>query len=223
MNEEPRLWRWGQDCEILRQTLREDGVLAIPTGSSYGLAVDPRNKEAVSALYDLKVRERDQPLPVVAGDISQLDDLGVRLDIPILRRATACWPAPLTVVARLEQPLPASAGGNTLAVRVPSHQRLRTLLLELGMALTATSANKSGEQPILEVEPLRELLRGTRSSIVDDGRLEGGPPSTIVQATEVGVQVLREGGYPLQQLRDDLVGLEIDPVFSAGTVENSCG
>ena len=142
------VWAWDGDLNEVRTALVDGRILAIPTESSYGLAVDPRSVAGVEAIYRLKERERGKPLPVVAGNLEQAIDLGVERNDAI-RMAETHWPAALTVVAPLRAGLsvPAAAGGDTLAVRVPDHDRLRTLLQALGHPLTATSANRSGEPP----------------------------------------------------------------------------
>jgi tRNA A37 threonylcarbamoyladenosine synthetase subunit TsaC/SUA5/YrdC len=72
------------------------------------------------------------------------------------------------------------AGADRLAVRIPAHDGLRRLLGELGLALTATSANVAGEAPILDPDELRERFGDELSFVVDAGRLAGGSPSTMV-------------------------------------------
>ncbi|HBL29771.1 MAG TPA: hypothetical protein DD490_23290, partial [Acidobacteria bacterium] len=138
------VWHPGDPVEPLRVVLARGGVLAIPTESSYGLAADPRNPEGVEAVYRIKGREGEKALPVVVADRGQLAGLGIDPGLPLLEPVVACWPAPLTVVLPLRQPLPASAGAPALAVRIPAHEGLRALLADLGHGLTATSANRSG-------------------------------------------------------------------------------
>ena len=121
-------WRWGEPLAPLREALGRGGILAIPTESSYGLAVDPRDRRGVEAIYRVKERERGQPLPVVAASLEQLVALGVAIDEPLFRRLAAAWPAPLSLVVPAAAGLPAAAGGDTLAVRLPGHRPLLRLL-----------------------------------------------------------------------------------------------
>ena len=181
--------------------LDRGGILAVPTESSYGLAVDPRDPTGVEAIYRLKTRERGRPLPVVASDLAQLAALGVAVDEPLFHRLAAVWPAPLSLVVPASRGLPAAAGGDTLAVRLPGYPPLLRLLAGLGLALTATSANRSGELAVTDPDELPELLAGHDAVIVDAGRLAGGPPSTLVALSEDGLTVLRPGGYPIADLR----------------------
>jgi L-threonylcarbamoyladenylate synthase len=196
------LWHPGDPVEPLRSLLRRGGVIAIPTESSYGLGADPRNAAGVEAVYRIKGREAGKALPVVVADRAQLGGLGIDPGLSILDPLFACWPGPLTAVLPLERPLPAAAGGRSLAVRVPGHAGLRVLLAELGHGLTATSANRSGGEPVLDPAELRELLAGEEAAVVDGGVLPGGPPSTLVAIEESGPVVLRTGSFPVDRLRE---------------------
>ena len=160
------------------ELLAAGGVLAIPTESSYGLGVDPRDPRGVEAIYRLKGRERGKALPVVAADIAQLLALGA-----------------LPESAALSRPLPASAGEGTLAARIPAHEGLRSLLAELGHALTATSANASGEPPLSDPVAVRTWLAtsGEKFLVVDQGETAGGLPSTLVEVRDGEVVILRKG------------------------------
>ncbi len=192
---ETRTWRWGDPVEPLRACLDRGGVLAIPTESSYGLAVRPDDERAVRQVFDLKRRPEGEPLPVVGGNRTAFESLGVELDDPAFEPVIAAWPAALSLIAPLTRRVAAAGGGETLAVRVPKHAALRGLLLQLDLALTATSANRSGQPAILEPTALQPLLRGADAWILDDGVLPGGAPSTLVRHDEGGWQVLRRGRY----------------------------
>lgn len=193
-----RLWRPGDPLAPLRRHLADGGVLIIPSESSYGLAVDPRNPDGVEAVYRLKGRDRGKPLPVVAADLRQILDLGVAPDSPGLAIAQRLWPAPLTVVLPIAEPLAATAGSATLAVRIPAHRRLHRLLMDLGCPLTATSANLSGEPAVVEPSQLGVLMAGGDAMLFDDGVLSGGAPSTLVRPNSGGVEVLRQGAFDMQ-------------------------
>ncbi len=193
-----RRWYPGDEVAPLRQHLADGGVLIIPTESSYGLAVDPRNATGVQAVYRLKGREGGKPLPVVAADGQQILHLGVAPSSPGLATAHRLWPAPLTVVLPIAEPLAATAGSATLAVRIPAHPPLRQLLQALGCPLTATSANFSGDPPIIEPSQLQALMGEQDVILIDDGVLSGGAPSTLVRPLVGGVEVLRQGAFDMQ-------------------------
>lgn len=201
MTEPPAFWRWGEPIAPLVALLARGGLLAVPTESSYALAADPRNAAGVAAVYRIKEREAGKPLPVVVAGPEQLASLGIDPGLPILSALAALWPAPLTVALPLARPLPAAAGEATLAVRVPEHAGLRRLLAALGTGLTATSANRSGEPPLVDPATVARLLGGEDAVIVDGGLLPGGPPSTLVEVGPAGLRVLREGAFPVERLR----------------------
>jgi len=198
-------WRPGDSIEPLRSLLVRGGVLAIPTESSYGLGVDPRNRDGVEAVYRIKLRDAGKPLPVVMADRCQLGGLGIDPDLPILARLEErCWPGAVSVVVPLKpaaRDLPATAGTRALAVRVPDHPLLLRLLRQLEMPLTATSANLSGEEPVLDPQGAAAMLAGEEAAVIDGGRLPGGPPSTLIAEGPRGLRILRPGRVSEARLR----------------------
>jgi len=190
------VWRPADPLDDLAAAAARGAVLAVPTESSYGLAVDPRNPAAVEAVYRVKGREAGKPLPVVVAAAGQLALLGVDPEEPRAARLAACWPGAVSglLPLRPDAPdLPAAAGERSVAVRVPGHPLLRRVLAAAG-PLTATSANPSGRPPMLDPEEVAALLDGLDAVVVDGGRLAGGPPSTLVAfADDGGWRVLRPG------------------------------
>lgn len=192
-------WRFGEPVAPLAGLVARGGILALPTESSYGLGVDPRSAVGVAAIYRLKGREAQKPLPVVISDLAQLPLLGIDPESPVVARLGALWPAPLTCLLPSGLGLPAAAGSAELAVRMPAHEPLRRLLAELGTPLTATSANVTGEPPILEPAAAASLLAGWDALVVDGGATAGGAPSTLVApAPGGGFTVLRPGRFPIE-------------------------
>jgi L-threonylcarbamoyladenylate synthase len=194
-------WRFGSPVAPLRAILDRGGVLAIPTESSYGLAADPWSPEGIARVYRLKGREGGKALPLVAADLDQVAALGVDPESPELARLARVWPAPLSAVLAVAGELPAAAPDGTVAVRIPAHPGLRGLLAALGRPLTATSANRSGEPPVLDPDAAARLLEGEDAAVVDGGTLPGGPPSTLVRFCAGRPEVLREGAVAAAEAR----------------------
>lgn len=194
-------WRFGDDPRAVAAALGRGAVLAIPTESSYGLGVDPRDAAGVAAIFRLKGRPENKALPVVGAGAESFRPLGVAEGDPALAWAAPRWPAALAVLVALRKPIPASAGGRTLAVRVPAEPRLRGLLAALGRPLTATSANPSGEPPFTDPDAAAAWLAGASAAagvevlVVDGGRLAGGAPSTLVEIALGRPVVRRPGRY----------------------------
>lgn len=201
-------WRFGQDPAIVAAALERGAVVAIPTESSYGLAVDPLDRAAVAKIFRWKGRRATEALPVVGATAAAFLGLGVEPQDPALRWADGFWPAPLSVLVAVARPIAASAGRRTIAVRVPAHEQLRGLLAALGRPLTATSANPSGAEPYLDAGEVAAWLRSLRglagpgtngddALVVDGGRLPGGPPSTLVELVAGRPRILRPGRFPV--------------------------
>ncbi len=196
----PELRRWDDPAEPLAALLDRGGIVGFATESSYGLGADPRHRGGVDGIFRVKGRPADRPLPVVVANLEQIRELGGRLEEAEEAGLIALWPAPLTILLPLARPLPAAAGSTRLGFRIPAHERLRELLLRLGRGLTATSANRSGEPPLLEADPVRRLLAEREAAVIDGGALAGGEPSTVVALERGALRVLRRGRFPLERL-----------------------
>jgi L-threonylcarbamoyladenylate synthase len=188
-------WRPGDDPAIVARALEGGALVAIPTESSYGLAVDPRDEAAVEAIFRIKGRSATKALPVVGATVASFVALGVDAADPALAWARARWPSALSVVVPLRAPIAASGGRASLAVRVPGHRGLRELLAALGRPLTATSANPAGEPSLADPEAVASWLvaAGADALLVDGGRLPGGAPSTLVTWSDGVPHVVRPG------------------------------
>jgi L-threonylcarbamoyladenylate synthase len=183
-----------EEMEKLRPILAWGKLFAIPTDTFYGLAVLPRHDAGVRRIFEAKGRDDGKPLPVVAGYLEQLEGLGVEAP-QALEGLKGIWPAPLTAVLPLREPIAASRGRRSLAVRIPADERLRRLLSETG-PLTATSANRSGEAPAQDPDAVAAALAEHIDVLIDGGRCPGGLPSTIVDFTVEPPRMLRAGAFP---------------------------
>jgi L-threonylcarbamoyladenylate synthase len=173
--------------------LRSGGVVAYPTDTFYGLAVDPRRDDAIEKLLALKGRGRGSAIPLVAADLDQARAAG-ELGADEMRLAAAFWPGPLSIVVRASPALSrlGLAGGNTVALRVPAEPVARALAAAFGFCVTATSANASGAPPAESPGDVAAALLGL-DVLIDGGRVPGGAPSTIVALGEDGPVLLRAG------------------------------
>lgn len=189
-----------------------------PTESSYALGVDPENRSAVAAVYRLKRRPVGKPLPVVVGEQSRLRSLGIELQDEGLSGLEQAWPGALTVILPCSRPLPAACGRYELAVRIPGHLRLRKLLAESGIPLTATSANLAGDEPVLDPAELARWL-DANALLIDEGPLPSARPSTIVRLEGRRATVVRTGAVAVSELRELAPTVEFDDGFSAVAVE----
>lgn len=208
-----------EEVRGLARFVRGGGVVVFPTESSYALGADPENAQGVAAVYRIKARPGGKPLPVVVANMDVFKQLGLPGRPDRLCGLEAAWPGPLTVVLPCRGGLPAASGRKELAVRIPGHRRLRHLLARASIALTATSANVAGREPLLELNKVVELVSGERALVIDQGRLQGGPPSTLVRWEGDSVTILRDGAMSAEILRELAPRLTFYEGFSADAVE----
>ncbi len=181
------------------RTLRLGEILCIPTESSYGLAVDASNHEAIEKLALLKGRGKGIAIGLIAGSTEQAMEWTLRWPKRAVSLALAHWPGPLTLVlpptVGISPRLLGPSGG--VALRVSSRPLLRSLALELGQPITATSANPSG-QPAATTREQARLYFGDRIDMYVDGGPCTGLPSTLVDFDAAGQpRILRSGPIAL--------------------------
>ena len=174
--------------------LRRGGIVAYPTDTLYGLAVDPRSDAAVDRVFAVKERERSAAVALIAADVRQAQDAGT-FGASELALARAFWPGPLTIVVPAASDLSKRLSGDftTVGVRVPAHAVARALAEAFGTCITATSANVSGAPPAMTADEVAAALDGLIDGVLDAGPVPGGPPSTIVEFAD-GRPVLRRSG-----------------------------
>lgn len=180
-------------------SLDAGAAVVIPTDTVYGLAARPEIPGAVDAIFTIKRRADDQPLPVLAADIDALRDV-VELDRRAEELAAEYWPGPLTLVLPRSQRFPYDLGNDrspTVAVRIPALHATLELLAATGR-LAVTSANRSGAPPAVSVDEARSALGDEVEVFVDGGRV-GGAPSTVFDLSG-DPKVLREGALSEQEL-----------------------
>ncbi len=180
------------------RVLQNGGLVAFPTETVYGLGADAANAEAIARLYQAKGRPAFNPLIVHVGDLAAAKRTA-RFNATALALADAFWPGPLTLVlpkgARCRVADLATAGLDTVALRVPAHPVARAILRDFGGAVVAPSANLSGHVSPTTAAHVQSDLAGRIDLIVDGGPVEVGIESTIIGCFDRPT-LLRPGGIP---------------------------
>ena len=191
-----------QDYQEALQSLRQGGIVAYPTETFYGLAVDPENDQAIAALYSLKKRNPRKKLSLLVPNVEALSACTTEISSLQHRLIEAFWPGPLTLVVPVSDTvLPGLTGGTgTLAVRVSSHPVAARLCRLWGGPLTATSANISGEPGFVTAAEVRSQWKKQLAFILDGGRVPGGQGSTIVNCAGNTCRILRKGVIPAKAI-----------------------
>ena len=175
----------------IADTLLRGGVVLLPTDTIYGLHALANDARAVQRIVDNNGRGEDKPFVVIGASRDQLERAGAVFNDLARKVVDELWPGPLTAVVPLNQPIAASRGATTIAVRVPAVDRLRQLLEKTG-PLASTSANRSGEPPLRDPKTMSRQLQDALDAVVDEGPREG-EPSTIVDFTSAEPRFIRSG------------------------------
>src|SRR6516225_3603880 len=180
------------------------GLVAFPTETVYGLGANARNGAAIARLYAAKGRPAFNPLIAHVADAAAGRQLG-RFDAAAERLAAAFWPGPLTLVLpkveRCGVADLATAGLDSIAVRVPAHPVAQAILRDFSGPVVAPSANRSGHVSPTTAAHVREDLAGRIDLIVDGGATPVGLESTIVDCLDLDPPaLLRPGGVPREAI-----------------------
>lgn len=198
----------GRPAEILRN----GGLVAFPTETVYGLGANGLDGEACRKIFAAKERPADNPLILHVADIEGMKPLVRGLDEGLIPLLEAAWPGPLTVVLRRSELVPdvVTAGGDTVAVRCPSHPVARELIRLAGVSVAAPSANRSGRPSPTNAKDVLEDMDGRVDCVVDGGACAIGIESTVVDLTETPAVILRPGFYTEEYLGRFLPGVTLD-------------
>lgn len=192
-----------ENIQAAARALAEGRLVAFPTETVYGLGGDATNEHAVAAIFEAKGRPRFNPLIIHFAD-RDAARREVRFDDRAEALADVFWPGPLTLVlprtADSRIALLASAGLDTVAVRVPRHPVAQALLTACGLPLAAPSANVSGKVSPTTAAHVAESLGGKVTAILDGGPCPIGVESTVVDLTGATARLLRPGGVTEEEL-----------------------
>ena len=172
--------------------------MVFPTTGLYGLAADAANPAAIEKVFAVKRRPPDNPLLVLVPGRDEIPRLVQEIP-PIAEQVMrAFWPGKLTLIFKAAAGILPSltAGTGHIGIRLPIHPVAQALVRAVGMPITATSANLSGEPGCSCITDLNPAVADAVDLILDAGPLEGGVGSTILDVTRDPPVILREGAVP---------------------------
>jgi len=191
--------------------LEQGGVVAFPTDTVYGLGACASNEQAIERVYELKGRPRDMALPLLLAGTSQIGEVTENISQVAWLLIHRFLPGALTLVLPKSDALPdiITAGGETVAVRIPAHPVPLALAEGIGTPIVGTSANLSGKPSTLTADDVLSQFGDKIDLVIDGGRCPGGRESTIVDVTGETPVILREGAITRGELEQVYEGITL--------------
>jgi L-threonylcarbamoyladenylate synthase len=204
---------------VAARFIREGGVVGFPTETVYGLGADVFNASAVEKVFEAKRRPGDNPLIAHISSLDQIKLLASRIPATASKLIDAFFPGPLTLVLPKADrvPLVATAGLDSIGIRMPRHELAREFLLHCETPVVAPSANLSGRPSPTTWQAVQEDLNGRIDGILQGDNTEIGLESTVVDCTSDIPTVLRSGAVSIEELRSFVASV----LASAGHVDKS--
>lgn len=187
------------DAEALA-CLKKDGVVVLPTETSYGIMARADNPEAVNRIFAIKGRGESKTLPLIASDFAMVERFA-KVSDEIKKISEEYWPGALTVVLPFSSETPLASGvidqtNKTIAIRISSHFLPRSCAQYMDCPLVSTSANVSGRPSVFSVEDLLSEwsdLEFKPDGYVNAGTLPESLPSTIIKEVDGDFEIIRKG------------------------------
>ena len=204
------------DVERAAAILARGGLLGIPTETVYGLGANGLDPEAVAHIFEAKGRPQDNPLILHVPSAEWLARYCADIPAAAYTLAERFWPGPLTMILRRKPVVPdaVTAGLDTVGMRCPAHPVCRAIIAAAGVPVAAPSGNTSGRPSPTNMADMLEDMDGKIDGIVDGGPCAVGVESTIIDLTEEPPRLLRPGGVTLEELRDALGEVAVDPAVT---------
>jgi L-threonylcarbamoyladenylate synthase len=183
-------------------SLLSGGLVAYPTESFYGLAVDASNEEAIERLFLVKKRRPGRPVLILIPSIESLAQYAARIPSIADQLIEAFWPGGLTLVfeaGTMVSPL-LTGGTGKIGIRLSSHPVATALTRAIGVPISGTSANISGEPACRNAQEVLSCLGEMVNLILDGGETTGKIGSTVLDVTVHPPRILREGMVAKEQL-----------------------
>ena len=232
------------EIDIAAGIIKNGGLVGIPTETVYGLGANGLNPMAVRSIFQAKGRPQDNPLILHIPDPSWLEIYCQDIPEEAWRLAKRFWPGPLTMILKCKRrtqseleelkngpvcsqthlgphiiPDVVTAGLDTVGMRCPAHSMCRAIIEAAGVPVAAPSGNTSGKPSPTTAQHMLDDMEGKIDAILDGGDCQVGVESTIVDLTCRPPRLLRPGGVPLEQLRDVLEEIELDPAVTRSLEE----
>lgn len=188
------------------ELLQRGEVVAVPTDTVYGIAADGLNAGAVEKLFVAKDRPSHKAIVLLIGEYDDLAQVAAYVSPTAQHLAERFWPGGLTLIVNAQEGLPNNlrAESNTIGVRLPNSELVRSLARRLGRPLATTSANRSGGANPMTAQDVIGDLDGRIALVLDGGATPGNVASTVLDCTVEPPRLLRAGAIPVAEIENVL-------------------
>ena len=184
------------------QTIKDGGVVIMPTDTIYGIIADATNELAIKKVYELKKRDSKKPMLMLINGVDMLEKYTCCINDIERKLIDKFWPGPLTIIFKKKGISDLLTGGlDTIGVRFPKNELLIDIMNEINVPLLSTSVNISGESSVYDVNQLSDEIKKNVDFIYDNGVCKG-EASSIVKIDEGNILVLREGSIKKEDICD---------------------
>jgi len=198
--------------------IRQGGVVVFPTRNLYGLGTDALNPGAVDRIFKIKKRPSSKPLLVLIKSRDELPKLVRHIPAAAECLMDHFWPGRLTIILEAKDTLPANltCGTGKIGVRLPGHPVALSLSAAVDSPISGTSANISGKPGCSNATELQASIIRKVDCILNAGQLQKGIGSTVVDISEMKVEIIREGSIPVENIRSVLKALSFNHIDIQG-------
>lgn len=179
-------------------SLKNDGVIIVPTDTVYGLAIDSRSESAINKIYEIKKRKLDKKIPLVVDTYERLTSI-CEVNIELIKRFHPYYPGKLTLVLKRKN------SDETIAVRMINNEIINKIIEKLDSPLMLTSANISGKETSNDVFTILEEFEGKVDMVIIGNKM-GEVNSTIVELKNDELILIREGAIPFKDIENIYYG-----------------
>lgn len=204
------------EIERAAELLKRGELVAFPTETVYGLGAHIFNPKAIQSIFEAKGRPSDNPLIAHIHHLDQVEEIAQEIPDSFYRLASAFFPGPLAIILKKRSCVPsvASAGLDSIAVRMPSHPIALKLIELAGGPLVAPSANLSGKPSSTQAKHVIDDFDGKIAAVIDGGKTDVGIESTVISLLGTRPVLLRPGSIT-QEAIEEVLGYSIEVASSS--------
>ena len=194
---------------LLKQSLEDGNIIAVPTDTVYGLIADAYNEKAVNKIFKIKLRPKKLPLIIFVSSVKEAKKIGHFSKYDELL-AKAFWPGDLTLIVKRKSNkiFYGHKSSTTVGIRIPNHKALLNLLIETKKPLASTSANSHKEKAPKNIKELDIISNKEITYALVSNHKIAGSESTIVSLINDKVNIFRSGRISISMIEAQIKNLQ---------------